>query len=98
MIAISQLNHVFQIQPTCLQVPNREPISLLTPVTFGIYICVVLVACMTDSHAYSYLHMAQQNEVCLLAADFEAVHYLVFSVGSSQTPRICLYMCVFVKA
>lgn len=23
---------------------------------------------------------------------------LVFSVGSSQTPRICLYMCVFVKA
>lgn len=65
----SQSAHALQAQS--YMSPNaqqRANISLLTLVTFGI-IHVVLVACMTDSHAYSYLHMARQNEVCLLAAD-----------------------------
>lgn len=65
----SQSAHALQTQS--YMSPNaqqRANISLLTLLTFGI-IHVVLVACMTDSHAYSYLHMARQNEVCLLAAD-----------------------------
>lgn len=65
----SQTAHALKTQS--YMSPNaqqRANISLLTLLTFGI-IYVVLVACMTDSHEYSYLHMARQNEVCLLAAD-----------------------------
>lgn len=65
----SQSAHTLQTQS--YMSPNaqqRANISFLTLVTFGI-IYVVLFACVTDSHAYSYLHMAQQNEVCLLTAD-----------------------------
>lgn len=58
-------------------------ISLLTYVTFDI-IYVVFVICVTDSHAYSYLHMAHQNEVCLLAAD-SVEHMRQFITACSQS-------------
>lgn len=51
--------------------PNAQLRANFTPRTGDLWhhIYVVPVACMTDSHAYSYLHMARQNEACLLPAD-----------------------------
>lgn len=51
--------------------PNAQQRANFTSHTGDLWhhIYVVLVACMTDSHAYSYLHMARQNEACLLPAD-----------------------------
>lgn len=39
---------------------------------------------MTDSHAYSYVHMARQNEACLLAAD-SVEHTRQFITERSQS-------------
>lgn len=52
---------------------------------------IVLLSCVTDSHAYSHLHMSCQNEVGLQ----EEVHYPVFSAGFGQTLRICLHLVIW---
>lgn len=65
----SQSTHTLQTQS--YMSPSAQLRANFTPHTGDLWhhIYVVLVACMTDSHAYSYLHMACQNEACLLAAD-----------------------------
>lgn len=66
--------------------PNAQQRANFTPHTGDLWhhIYVVLVACMTDSHAYSYLHMARQNEACLLAAD-SVKRMMQFITGCSQS-------------
>lgn len=68
--------------------PNRD-VKLHSSYCWPLAFLMVLVFNVTDSHAYSYLHMACRNKVSL----HEEVHYPGFSAGSSQTLRICL--CVF---
>ena len=99
--------HYFTVHPRLPNIafvsPNAQQRANFTPHTGDLWhhIYVVLVSCMTDSHAYSYLHMANQNEVCLLAAD-SVERMRQFITGSSQSgpvkPRGFACICVSEKA